>query len=132
VQDAEANAEADKAEREKIDQRNKADSLLFATEKTLTEIGDKISADEKAKVQTALDDLKEKLKGDDIEAIKASSENLEKATHKMAEELYKTGQAGAGASAAADAGAGESQPEGGKEQKKDGAVDADFEVVDDK
>jgi molecular chaperone DnaK len=136
VRDAEVNAESDKKEREKIDMKNKADSLIFQTEKTLEDIGDKISAEEKSKIKAALEDLKETMKSDDAEKIKTSMDALMKVSHKMAEELYKSaqaqgaaGQAGAGANTAGgDAGAGDAEKGG----KKDGAVDADFEVVDDK
>jgi len=138
VKDAEANAEADKQERERVDVKNQADQLIFQTEKTLGEMGDKISADEKAAIQTALDELKEKAKGDDIEAIKTATDNLMKASHKMAEEMYKSAQgapgaeAAAGADAAAGAAGGEQggSSDGGGD-KNDGAVDADYEVVDD-
>ncbi len=142
VKDAEANAEADKAEREKVDTKNQAEQLVFQTEKTLGEVGDKISEDEKKQIQTALDDLKEKAKGDDIQAIKSSMDALMKSSHKMAEELYKTqaaGGAGAGGAAGPEGAAGGQQQ--GPEQNaqgdqnkgggEDGAVDADFEVVDD-
>ncbi len=90
VKDAEANAEADKKQREAIDARNEADSLVYGTEKSLKDIGDKISNDEKAKIEEAMNALKEALKGDNIEDIKAKSETLKQASYKMAEELYKS------------------------------------------
>ncbi len=146
VKDAEAHAEEDKKEREKIDVKNNADQMIFQTEKTLKEMGDKISSEDKAKIQSALDDLKEKAKGDNVEAIKASIESLTQASHKMAEEMYKQ-QAAAGAQqGAGPAGGGtdsqtqqnttEDSSASNKDSsttgdKKDGAVDADFEVVDD-
>ncbi len=140
VKDAEANAEQDKKDREKVDVKNNADQMIFQTEKTLTEVGDKISADDKGKIQSALDDLKEKAKGDDLEAIKASMEALTQASHKMAEEMYKQqaaagGQPGAGPQPGPDMGSQQtsegSQPGTNGGDKNDGAVDADFEVVDD-
>ncbi len=143
VKDAEAHAEQDKKDREKVDIKNGADQLIFQTEKTLKEIGDKISEEDKGKVQSALDDLKEKAKGEDLEAIKASMEALTQVSHKMAEEMYKQQAGGAGQ----DAGPGPEQQTTGGEQaagtdsgadsgagqddKKDGPIDADFEVVDD-
>ncbi|MBD3419367.1 MAG: molecular chaperone DnaK [Chitinivibrionales bacterium] len=143
VKDAEANAEADKNEREKVDTKNQADQLIFQTEKTLGEIGDKISDEDKGKIKSALEDLKEKNKGDDIEAIKSCIDALTKASHSMAEEMYKNAQAAGGAqgapgpeasgadqqSQAHNQDASSDKPGGGK--KDDGAVDADFEVVDD-
>jgi len=142
VKDAEAHAEQDKKEREKVDVKNNADQMIFQTEKTLKELGDKISAEDKGNIQTALDDLKEKAKGDDIEAIKASMETLTQASHKMAEEMYKQ-QDAAGAAQGPDDAAGQQQTTGGEQSagadtgssqnddKKDGPIDADFEVVDD-
>ncbi len=147
VKDAEAHAEQDKKEREKVDVKNNADQMIFQTEKTLKELGDKISAEDKGTIQSALDDLKEKAKGDDIEAIKASMETLTQASHKMAEEMYKQ-QAAAGAAQggppdADTAATGQQQTNGGEQSagadtgssknddKRDGPIDADFEVVDD-
>ena len=143
VKDAEANAARDKAEREKIDVKNQADQLIYQTEKTMGEMGDKISQDEKDKIKAAINDLREKIKKEDVEGIKAATETLMKASHKMAEELYKNAQA-AGAAGAGQAGPGAGQQGGqgpGQQQggtsgkndgKKDGPIDADFEVVDDK
>ena len=113
--DAEANAEADKKKREGIDAKNEADGLVFATEKSLKEIGDKISADDKSKIEAALNELKEALKSDNIDNIKAKAEALKQASYKMAEELYKAqaaqqggaaGAQGAGPDAGANAGSG--------------------------
>ncbi|MBN1760757.1 MAG: molecular chaperone DnaK [Chitinispirillaceae bacterium] len=141
VKDAEANAEKDKTERERIDVKNQADQAIFQTEKTLKEVKGKIPDSDKAAIESALGDLKEKAKGDDIEAIKASMDALMKASHSMAEQMYKNAGSQAGAQPGAGpqpganpfegaAGAGAQQQEPPKEEKKDGAVDADFEVVD--
>jgi molecular chaperone DnaK len=131
IKDAEAHADQDKAEREKVDVRNNADHLISQTEKTLKELGDRISEADKAGVQSAMDELREKLKGDDTDAIKAATENLMKASHKIAEEMYKSTQsANADAAGAQDTQAGDSTASNGGD-KKDGAVDADYEVVDD-
>jgi len=140
VKEAESNAAADKEEKERIEVKNQADQTIYQTEKMLSEIGDKISDGDKSDIQKALDDLKGKAGGTDISAIKSSMDALMKASHKMAEAMYK--QAGPeAASAAGGAGAAGPQqgpspepPPGGSEKKgpADGAVDADFEVVDDK
>ncbi|MCQ2249047.1 MAG: molecular chaperone DnaK [Treponema sp.] len=125
--DAEANAEADKKKREGIDAKNEADSLAFATEKSLKDIGDKISADEKAKIEAALNELKEALKGDNVEEIKAKSEALKQASYKMAEELYKA-QAAAGAAGAQSAGPNPGAGANPGANASGSADDVDFEV----
>lgn len=132
VKDAELNAEKDKAEKEKIEVKNQADQVIFQTEKTLKDVEGKIPDSDKATIERALADLKEKAKGDDIPAIKASIDALMKASHSMAEAMYKASGAQAGAQPGAQAGASagtEQQQEPPKEKGKDGAVDADFEVV---
>jgi molecular chaperone DnaK len=140
VKDAEANAAKDKADREKIDVKNQADQLIYQTEKTLGEIGDKISQDEKDKIRSAINDLREQLKKENIESIKSSMDVLMKASHKMAEELYKNAQAGAqpGAGAGPGASGGSGNVNGqaqqgpgnsGKNDGKDGPIEADFEEV---
>jgi len=140
VKDAELNAEKDKAEKEKIEVKNQADQTIFQTEKTLKDLEGKVSASDKEAIERALNDLKEKAKGDNIEAIKTSMDALMKASHSMAEAMYKNAgaQGGPGAQAGPDgnpfaggaAGPGPGpQQEPPKEKGKDGAVDADFEVV---
>ncbi len=129
VKDAEANAEQDKKEREKVDTKNQADQLVFQTEKVIKEMGDKLPEEEKKKIEAAVEDLKKKSEGGDIEAIKASMEELSKASG----EIYKHAQEAAGAAGAEEAA---QQQTGGEansssSDKNDGAVDADFEVVDD-
>ena len=130
VKEAEANAEADKKEREKIDARNEADSMIYATEKSLKDLGDKVDAAEKAKIDDAIAALRQALSGDDVEAIKAKTKELQEASYKIAEELYKQqAAAGAnpdmgGANPGADAGASTGP-------KKGSADDVDYEVVDD-
>jgi molecular chaperone DnaK len=140
VKDAEANAARDKAEREKIDVKNQADQLIYQTEKTLAETGDKISQDEKDKIKVAINDVREKIKTENIESIKAATETLMKASHKMSEELYKNAQSGSRADAQGSAGQHEESQQTGprgrtaenSEGKKNGPVDADYEVVGDK
>ncbi len=96
VKDAEKFAEEDKKAREAVDVKNRADSIIFQSEKSLNEIGDKVSDADKADVKAALDKLKETVKGSDTEAIKNDTEALEKAFYALSEKLYKqSGAAGA-------------------------------------
>lgn len=139
VKDAEANAAADKEKREAVDAKNEADSLVYQTEKTLKEVGDKISDADKQKINDAVAALKKAIEGGDTSEIKAKSEELKQASYKMAEEMYKQqgaqGAAGAGAEAGADAGANPgSDSNAGTDSKfnKGKADDVDFEVHDDK
>ncbi|WP_294014164.1 molecular chaperone DnaK [uncultured Treponema sp.] len=134
VKDAEANADADKKKREAIDAKNEADSLVYATEKSLKDIGDKISADEKSKIEAAMNELKEALKGDNIDDIKAKSENLKQASYKMAEELYKSQAAQQQQGAAGAQSASNPNPDEGKDGNASGfkgannADDVEYEV----
>ena len=89
VKDAEANKEADQKVKEKIEARNHADGLVDSTEKALKEHGDKVSAEEKSKVETGINDLKEALKGEDVEAIKKKTGELTEASMKLGEAVYK-------------------------------------------
>lgn len=140
VNEAEQNAARDKEEKEKIEVKNQADQLIYQTEKTLGELDGKISDEDKSKITSALNDLKEKVKSDNTEAIKGAIDSLTKASHAMAEQMYK---AAAGAAGAAGGQPGpQSGPEQGNESasaneqknkgkdSSDGAVDADYEVVD--
>ncbi len=88
VKDAEKFAEEDKKAKEAVEVRNRADSMIFQSEKTLTELGDKVDAADKADVEAAIERLKETLKGGDTEAIKADTEAVEKAFYKISEKLY--------------------------------------------
>ena len=134
VKEAEANAEADKKEREKVEIRNDADSLVYATEKSMAELGDKVSGADKQKIDDAVAALKRALEGDNVEEIKAKTEELKQASYKIAEEVYKQQQAagadsdmgGAGSDAGAAGGAG-----GGAGPNKGTAEDVSYEVVDD-
>ena len=92
VKDAEAFAEEDKKRREEIDVRNGADQMVYQCEKTLTDLGDKVSSDEKAAVQTKIDALKEALKGTDIAAIKEKQEALQKDFYDMSAKMYQQAQ----------------------------------------
>ena len=137
VKEAEANAEADKRERERVEARNEADSLIYATEKSMSELGDKISGADKQKIQDAIVALKQALESDNVDNIKAKTEELKQASYKIAEEVYKQQQA-AGAGAGPDMGGatgagmgdtGASSNAGAS--NKGSADDVDYEVVDD-
>ena len=125
VREAEQFAAEDKKRREEVDVRNGADQMVFQTEKTLNELGDKVDASKKAEVEAKLNELKEALKGTDIEAIKAKQEEVQKAFYAISEELYKNAQ-GSGAAGASGADAGNAGSTG---KPDDGVVDADFKEV---
>ncbi|MCQ2583335.1 MAG: molecular chaperone DnaK [Treponema sp.] len=140
VKDAEANAAADKAKRESVDARNEADSLIYATEKSVKDLGDKVDGAEKQKIDDAIAALRQALQGDNVEDIKAKTEALKQASYKIAEELYKQqGAAGAqpgagagpdmGGAAGGDAGANAGSSSG---FNKGNADDVEYEVHDDK
>jgi len=126
VKDAEANKAEDEKRKALVEARNQGDALVHSTEKALSEHGDKVGADEKAAIETAATALKDALKNDDVEEIKAKTNALAQASMKLGEAMYKAQQAeGAAADAAAD---GAQAPSGGDEN----VVDADFEEVDEK
>jgi molecular chaperone DnaK len=127
VKDAELHAEEDKKEREKIEVRNEADSLLYSTEKSLKDYGDKISDEEKAKIESAMADLKSAMSSDSLEDIKSKTEALQQAAYKLAEEMYKATAAQQGGS---DQGDGDASAEASEGKTDDGVEDADYEVVD--
>ncbi len=131
VKEAEAFAAEDKKARENVDIRNNADQMVFQSEKTLGEIGDKIDASEKADLQAKIDALKEALKGTDIEAIKAKQDELQKVFYAVSEKLY---QAQAQAAQGAQAGPGPDMggaANAGSTNADPNVVDADFKEVDD-
>ncbi len=121
VKDAEAHAEEDKRHKDEVETRNQTDSLLYSTEQTLSELGDKVSADVKGEAQAAIDKAKSALEGTDIEAIRAAGEELRQVGYKLAEVVYSDAQ-NASAANGGTQGAGASN---------DDVVDADYEVVDD-
>ena len=125
VAESEQFAAEDKKRREEVDARNHADQLVYQTEKTLGELGDKISAEEKTKVQTACDALKEALKGEDSELIKQRSEELTKEFYAVSEKLYQN------VNPQGDPVAAQSDDFGGDAPNGDTVYDADYEVVDD-
>lgn len=124
VRDAEAHADEDKKKREAIEARNHADSMVYTTEKSLKEHGDKIDAVEKGDIENKLTELKKLMEGEDAEAIKKATEELAQASHKLAEAMYakKEGAEGEAAAGAEQAAA---------KPKDDKVVDADFEEVKD-
>jgi len=125
VREAEQFAAEDQKRREEVDIRNQADQMVYQTEKALEEMGGKLSADEKTPVEAALNKLKETMKGDDFQSIKADTEELTKAFYAVSEKLYQQ-QGGQGADFDAGAAGFGSGGDAGPD-----VVDADYEVVDD-
>ena len=137
VKDAEANAASDKAKREGIDAKNEADSLIYATEKTLKEMGDKVDSAEKQKIEDAIAELKKVMETDNVSEIKTKTESLKQASYKIAEELYKQQAAQGAAGAGPDAGANPNANDGGSSSAgsqggfdKGSAEDVNYEVHD--
>ena len=123
VKEAEEYAAEDKKRREAVDVRNNADQMIYQTEKTVTEFGDKLSDEEKNKIETAKEALKEALKGEDIDAIKAKQEELQKEIYAVSEKVYKA------AAEAQQAAQGNADAAGANPQ--DNVYEADFTDVDD-
>ncbi len=121
VKDAEAHAEEDKVRKEEVEVRNNCDSLINATETTLGEVGDKVSAEVKQQAESAVAQGKAALEGTDIEAIKAAIEAMQQAGYKLAEVVYGNQDAAQAAAGAA----------GAQQPADDDTIEADFEVVDD-
>ena len=124
VKEAEANKEADKKKRDSVDARNQADSLIFSTEKSLKEHGDKISTEEKKAITDGIADLKKSLEGTDIEDVKKKTQSLIQVSMKLGEAVYKSQQT-PGADKA-------EETKGSKPDDKENVVDADFEDVKEK
>lgn len=124
VKEAETNADSDRKRKDAVEARNKLDSLIWQTEKSLGEVKDKMEAADVQALEKALADAKETMKGDDAEALNSAHEALMQASHKMAEVLYKQQEAGGGENPAADASAGDKD----RKAADDGVIDA--EVVD--
>ncbi len=127
VKDAEANAETDKKKREEVDVKNQADSLVFQVEKNIKEHGDKISPEDKSKIEADLKDLKEALEKNDAEVIKQKIQDLTQSSMKMGEAMYKDQQS------TEAPGAEQPQQENKSDENKndDDVIDADYEEVDD-
>jgi len=129
VKEAEMNAEADKKKQEEIEVRNNADALIYTSEKTLEEVGDKVSEDEKSNVEKLVGELREIIAGDDIEAIKSKTEELEKVIQEIGAKIYQQAQAEAQAQQAAG-----QDPNAGAQDSPaddDDTIDADYKVKDD-
>ena len=135
AKDAEAHASEDKELREQIEAKNQLDSLVYQVEKMLKEHGDKISGTEKTDVETAVADAKKALEGTDVAAMNSARERLTQASHKLAEQMYKSaapsGDGGA-AAGAAPGGNGASAGNGAGEKKDEGVIDAEYVDVEDK
>ena len=123
VKEAEQYAAEDKARKDEVDTRNAADQVIYQSEKTLNEMGDKVSESDKAPVLAAIEKLKEAQKGTDVAAIKAATDEVQKAFYAVSEKLYQNAAPQGDPNANPGAGA---QPNGGND---DGVVDADFEEV---
>ena len=121
VKDAEANAEADKKRRELVEVKNQGESLIHATEKSVAEYGDKVSAADKGAIESAITALRSALEGEDAEGIKAKTNDLMQASMKLGEAMYAASQAEGAPGADGAAASGE---------KKDDVIDADFQEVD--
>jgi molecular chaperone DnaK len=126
VREAEANAEEDRKRQQEIEVKNQADSLAYSIERQLAEHGEKVAAEDKAVIEEAIKEVRESLKGDDVERIKRASDGLTKASHKMAEVLYRDAQAKREPGASAPGAGGPSSD--GKTRTAEGeVVDAEFE-----
>ena len=131
IKDAEMHAEDDKKQKELVEARNNADSLIYSTEKSINELGDKVDAGTKSQIEEIIGRLKKEMEGDDVEKIKSISEELTQASHKLAETMYQqASQSGEQQAGAGEAGGGESQSQGGGAEDED-VVDADYEEVKD-
>ena len=134
VKDAKGHEAEDQRKKDEIDARNRADQLVYETEKNLKEMGDKLNPDTKAKIEAAIGRTKEAIKGSNTDEIKSATDALTQAWHEAAGQMYaeaskqQEAQAGAGPEPGPQPG---QAPPGGEEKKDEsGAVDADFEVVD--
>ena len=122
--EAEANADADKAAKERVDKLNEADAMIFQTEKQLKEFGDKLSASAKQPIEAALEDLKKAYETKDVATIQPALDKINEAWKAASEEMYK-----AQADGGAQGGAQQAQPEGGAQPEGDNVQDVDFEEV---
>ncbi|MBP3790451.1 MAG: molecular chaperone DnaK [Methanobrevibacter sp.] len=126
IKEAEMNAEADAKRQEEIEIRNNADSLIYTSEKTLDELKDQVSEDEKTKVEGLVAELRELIAGDDVDAIKAKSDELSNVVQEIGAKIYQQAQAEAQAQQQAGA-----DPNAGANDGDDDTIDADYEVKDD-
>jgi len=120
VTDADKHADEDRKRKEEVEARNTGDTLMYATEKTLKDLGDKVPAETKTEVESGIEALKKALEGTDVDEIKAKTETLQQASYKLAEVVYQAAEAHDASAEGGEAAAG-----------ADDVVDADYEVVDD-
>lgn len=135
VQDAEKNSEEDKKKKEAVEAKNNADHLIYQTEKSLKEFGDKVPASDKSEIESKVSALRSVMESNDMDKIKKATEELNTAWNKIAEQMYKLGAAQGGQNGGQDQGGNtdaESQDTGKTESGPDNVVDADYEVVNDK
>ncbi len=126
IKEAEMHSEEDKKKKELVEARNQADTLIYTTEKTLADLGDKVDSATKTDIESHIQKLKEAMAGSDVQAIKSQSEGLMKASHKVAEAMYaQAGAAGAGA----QAGAAGAEAEAEAKKPEEDVVEAEFEEV---
>jgi molecular chaperone DnaK len=132
TKEAESHAEEDKKKREVVDLKNQADQLIYSTEKTLKEHGEKVSADTRGKIENAVNNLKEAIKGDNPDAIKKAIENLGTTSQELGKVLYEEAAKKQAASAPGDQTAQQSPPPEGEAKSKGGddVIDAEFEAKD--
>src|SRR5205085_11343154 len=124
--EAESHADEDKRKRELIDARNQADQMVWQMEKMLKENADKVSDSDKAPIQAAIENVKKAASGEDPNAIKQAVENLQQASHAMAQHLYSRGQGGGAAGEPGPSGPG-AAPAGNGQSGKEDVIDAQFE-----
>jgi molecular chaperone DnaK len=132
VKDAEVHADEDKRERERAEARNEADNLIYTTEKALKDYGEKVTADDKQKIETAAAELRKALEGTNIPEIKSKTEALKQASYRLAEEVYKASSPQGGGQQARGGGPSASDETSGGRQGsgKQNVEDVDYEVVD--
>ncbi len=131
VKDSELHAEEDKKQRELVDARNQADTMIYSTEKSLQDLGDKVDSATRDQINEKIQGLKKAMEGTDIQAITNAQNELMQASHKLAEMMYQQASADAGGQAgdAQAGGAAGTSGAGGKGAGDDDVVDADFEEV---
>jgi molecular chaperone DnaK len=128
VKDAEAHAADDKKRREVVEARNHLDTIIYTTEKSLKEYGDKIDAKDKQNIEDAISKAKKAMDSNDADAIKSAQEELTQTSHKLAEAMYAKASQGAKASGAGP----EAGPQAEPQTSQEDVVDADFEDVKDR
>jgi molecular chaperone DnaK len=129
VRDAQEHAAEDRQRREQVETRNQADALAFQAERTLRDLGDKVSSEDKADVEAKMTAVREALKGDDLEAVRSTSSELAAALQRVGTAAYQAGQAAGGDGAAPGEGEAESEAAGQSEGEAEEAVEGEFKEV---